>query len=168
MKLKIAILHKEQQVKTRNYRVWITKHTVRVENDFFTLRKYAQSYFAPQPEQDVLLLDNKYVVYTDSSVVPLDRDWKSPTIDPKTARVALDDAFIKTLTQDLYSLKDCLGHMLKSWCSKLTIRKEKDKCDTAKSAEDSSYKSNEEAVEETDPSTSVHPADKSTSKPPEE
>ena len=47
-------------------------------------------------------------------------------------------------------------------------RKENDKCNTVKNAEDSSCKSNEEAVEEMGPSTNAQPADKSTSRHPEE
>lgn len=122
MKLKVAILHKDQQIKTRNYRVWITKHTVQVKGNTFSLKRLSMTFLAPQPEQDVLLLDNKYVLYLNNCITPLDRNWEAALIPPGLLHATVDNNLMAVMSQELYSLKGCLLLMLKSWCRKLTFR----------------------------------------------
>lgn len=124
MKLKVAIIHKEQQIKTRNYRVWITKHIVNVEDGLFNVRKFGLAFLAPQPDFDALLLDSKYVLYRDDGVAPLQDDWKPVEIKPQKLLAATDERWLRVLSQTMYndSLSSYLRSMLKSWFNKLTVK----------------------------------------------
>lgn len=125
MKLNVAIIHKEQQVKTRNYRIWVTKHNVETEDGAFTIEKFKSSYVSPRPEDDVLLLDNKWVVYVDNQVAPLDREWQPAKITPTDLRGFMDRQFLNSFMLYTHpdSLWSYLSNMFKSWCSKLTLKK---------------------------------------------